>query len=117
MIRKFVELDHQKGHRIGVGRIILPAVLLHGTFDAILMAINVYIEMAWATGDHDNNGTLPYNALLVNVTAWAGISLTMLVGILWYFRENRRQRLRLILLEQKEETKLSGVSNEEAEIL
>ena len=106
MIRKFVEGDNQDGHRIGVGRIIMPAVILHGTFDAILMGINVFIETAWDRYLEENEGKVgddePYDALIVNLVAWIGITVVMFAGILWYYRENRAQRLRLILLEEQE---------------
>jgi len=106
VIRKFVESSDQPGgHRIGVGRIILPAVILHGTFDAILMGINVFVETAWDSYLRDNEGNItdedPYNAFVVNLVAWVSITVTMFLGILWYVRENRAQRLRLILLEEQ----------------
>jgi hypothetical protein len=108
MIRKFVELDSDKGHRVGVGRIVLPAVLLHGTFDAILMGVNVYVEMAWEKYLKENNGIVneedgpPYNALLVNIVTWASVIGLMILSFLWYYRENRSQRARLILLEAQD---------------
>jgi hypothetical protein len=40
MIRKFIEEKHCGERNVGVGRIIFPSVILHGTFDAILMCIN-----------------------------------------------------------------------------
>jgi len=106
MIRKFVESTDDNGHRIGAGRIILPAVILHGSFDAVLMGINVFIETAWETYLEANDGEMPdeppYNALVVNVVAWVSISLLMLGGIMWYYRENRAQHQRLIVLEEQE---------------
>merc|ERR1711957_551275 len=102
MIRKFVETEHVDGHRIGVGRIILPAVIMHGTFDAILLGINVFIETSWDDymeangGNIDEENPIPYNAFIVNLVAWLSITFVMLAGFVWYFKENRRQRLRLI---------------------
>lgn len=113
MIRKFVESDNDNGHRIGVGRIVLPAILLHGTFDAILMAINVYVETAWqyyielTKGDIDPNNP-PYNVIAVNTVAWISISVVMLVGLIWYYREHRNQRQRLLLLETAEKNRRKG---------
>jgi len=114
MVRKFVETQDVNGHRIGVGRIILPAVIMHGTFDAILLGINVFIETSWddyleanAGNIDDENGT-PYNPVVVNVVAWLSITVVMLAGFLWYFRENRRQRLRLIELEEQERANQAG---------
>ena len=110
MIRKFVECEDDNNHRVGVGRIILPAVIMHGSFDAVLLGINVYIETSWDDYLEENEGNVeegatPYNAIIVNVVAWMSIILVMVGGILWYYRENRDQQLRLILLEEKEKAK------------
>jgi len=103
MIRKFVETSEDDGHRIGVGRIILPAVILHGTFDAVLMGINIFIEIAWDNYLEEHEGKIgedqPYNAVVLNIVAWMSITGVMLAGIIWYFRENRKQRIRLKHLE------------------
>jgi hypothetical protein len=113
MIRKFVEHDGDAGHRIGVGRIIVPAILLHGTFDAILMGINVYVETAWDKYLEENEGNIgdedPYNSFIVNLVAWISITVTMFFGLIWYYRQYRSQRLRLILLEEKDKA-LVGVA-------
>ena len=107
MVRKFVECAaDENDHRIGVGRIVMPAILLHGSFDAILYGINIYMESRWDQYKKENNGNVdddakPYNAALVNLLAWMSIILVMLLGILWFYRENRRQRQRLKLLEEQ----------------
>lgn len=104
MVRKFVESSHENGHRIGVGRIVLPAIILHGTFDAILLGINVFVETAWDKYLAENEGNIteedPYNAFIVNLSAWISITAVMLIGLLWYYLQNRSQRLRLIMLEE-----------------
>jgi hypothetical protein len=108
MIRKFVENETVNGHRIGVGRIILPAVILHGTFDAVLMGINVFVETSWDQYLEKNGGNVgeeaPYNAILVNAVAWISITAIMLLGMAWYFRENRSQRNRLKLMEEADKS-------------
>ena len=113
MIRKFVEGKNDNGHRIGVGRIVLPAILLHGTFDAILMCINVYVETAWDFYLEMTNGQIdpddpPYNVYAVNLVAWISISVIMLAGLIWYYRENRNQRQRLLVLETEEKNRRRG---------
>jgi hypothetical protein len=110
MIRKFVECTDDNNHRIGVGRIMLPAVILHGTFDAILLSINIFVESSWdrylkANGGNVEDGSSPYNPLVVNLVAWSSVVSIMLMGILWYYRENRNQRLRLILLEERDKAR------------
>ena len=122
VIRKLVENENYNGHRIGVGRIVLPAVILHGSFDAVLMCINVFIETANAAYLEKNGGKVvegeePYNSLVVNLIAWISIVFILITGLLWYFHENRKQRARLIILEECEKnaraealgaTKVSG---------
>ncbi|KAG7339692.1 hypothetical protein IV203_025263 [Nitzschia inconspicua] len=113
MVRKFVETDEVNGHRIGVGRIILPAVIMHGSFDAILLGINVFIETSWDNYLERNAGVVdpenpPYNPVVVNGVAWFSIIMVMLLGMAWYIRENRNQRARLILLEEQEKAREIG---------
>lgn len=109
MIRKFVEHDNPNGHRVGVGRIILPAVILHGSFDAVLMGINVFVETSWDDYLEENDGTAePYNAFAVNLVAWICITAIMIGGLLWYYRENRKQRTRLKVLEEQDKTLQAG---------
>ena len=109
MIRKFVESTNDSGHRIGVGRIILPAVLVHGSFDAVLMAINVFIETAWDNYLEENDGNVgngsAYNSVVLNILAWAGIVGVMVLGFMWYYREYRRQRERLMVIDELESRK------------
>ena len=99
MIKKFIE---QPQSHIGVGRIILPAVMLHGTFDAILLSITTYIETKYdemyENGGNEADG-LPFNALVVNIVAWTSILALMLFSFGWYMLQNRRQTKRLALIE------------------
>ena len=107
MIHKFIEQKHTEKKNIGVGRIIFPAVLLHGTFDAILMSINAYIEAKWdryyeENDDMDDDAMIvPYNAALVNMFAWVGIIGVMAVSFGWYTLKNQYQMLALARIEQK----------------
>jgi len=115
MIRKFIEGTRLNGHRIGVGRIISPAVMLHGTFDAILMGINVYVESAWDAYLEENEGREdgegePYNPKTVNFVAWLGICAVTLIGLLYHIREHRSQQSRLILLEEEDNLEPSYIS-------
>ena len=114
MVRKFVEGTTLNNHRIGVGRIILPAVMLHGTFDAILMGINVYVESAWDAYLEENEGRVgdgePYNPRTVNFVAWCSICMVTLIGFLWHLKEHRNQQSRLILLEEEDKEEPSYIS-------
>ena len=99
MIRKFVE---EPQNHLGVGRIILPAVMLHGTFDAILLSITTYIESKYdqfyENGGNDEDG-LPFNPVAVNIFAWTSIIGLMTFSFGWYTFQNRRQMKRLALIQ------------------
>ncbi|KAL3799533.1 hypothetical protein HJC23_008660 [Cyclotella cryptica] len=105
MIKKFIEEKDGSDHNVGVGRIVLPAVLLHGTFDAILMVINAYVESRWDEFYEENDdyeeGFVPYNALLLNVIAWVSIIGVMVFSFGWYSYQNQVQNIRLMKIEQK----------------
>jgi hypothetical protein len=101
MIRKFIEEKHGGERNIGVGRIIFPAVLLHGTFDAILMCVNAYIDASYdryyTNGGTDDDATWvqPYNELAINLIAVLGVLLVMTISFGWYSYQHKLQMLRL----------------------
>ena len=101
MIRKFIEEKHGAARNMGVGKIIFPAILLHGTFDAILMCVNAFIEASWDSyyedGGRDDDATYeaPFNVLLVNLIAAIGILGVMGLSFAWYTYQNRLQISRL----------------------
>jgi len=101
MIRKFIEEKHGAARNMGVGKIIFPAILLHGTFDAILMCVNAFIEASWdryyenGGGDDDATYEAPFNVLLVNLIAAIGILGVMGLSFAWYTYQNRLQISRL----------------------
>ena len=114
MIRKFIEEKHGGARNIGVGKIILPAVLLHGTFDAILMCVNAYIESAW-DAYYDNGGgdddEVPFNVLAVNLIAGLGIISVMALSFGWYTHQNQLQMLRLAKYDAKDKSSGRGRFN------
>lgn len=109
MIKKFIEEKHGGTDHIGVGKVILPAVLLHGTFDAILMSITAYIESSWDNfyekNDDYEDGFLPYNPIIVNACAWVGIIGVMIVSFGWYTYQNQVQMIKLMRIEQKNQSR------------
>jgi len=107
MIQKFVENapDSQKHHQIGVGRIVLPAVILHGLFDAIILGINIYTEISTEDYLTKNSGNIEdgaemYDSTLVKAVAWGGVTLIMILGSVWYYLHHRKQSRRLRGMEQ-----------------
>ena len=103
MIRKFIEDKEEYGRRnIGIGKIIFPAVLLHGTFDAILLCANAYVGSQWndyyESGEYYGDDHEPYNVLAVNLITAGGIIGVMVLGFSWYSHQNKLQMLRLAKL-------------------
>jgi len=116
VIRKYIECDTDYTRRIGVYRIIFPAVIMHGSFDAVLLGINIYMETSWDAYLKENEGNLdpdhpPYDPFVVNLVAWLSLIGIMFSGLFWYFRENRQQRERLIVLEEKEKGTLMNTDS------
>jgi hypothetical protein len=105
MIKKFIEEKTIKERNVGVGRIVFPAILLHGTFDAILMVVNSYVESRWddfyEENDDYEDGFTPYNPIIVNAVAWVSIIGVMIFSFGWYSYQNQLQQLRLLKIEQK----------------
>lgn len=105
MIRKFIEEKTGRERNVGVGKIVFPAVLLHGTFDAILMVVNSYVESKWddfyEENDDYEDGFTPYNPVVVNAIAWVTIIGVMIFSFGWYTYQNQMQQLRLMKIEHR----------------
>uniref|UniRef100_A0A7S2K0I1 Uncharacterized protein n=1 Tax=Leptocylindrus danicus TaxID=163516 RepID=A0A7S2K0I1_9STRA len=96
---------------VGIGRVILPAVMLHGLFDFVLMLlgfIGQHVSDGSAdesTGDDTNNNTADdsdeQDLELDSITILSFVLSIVLVigGIVYYFVCARRQRARLMLLD------------------
>lgn len=97
IIRKFVE-DDATSNNLGSGKMVLPAIVLHGSFDCIIMFVNEYIEYHEYI-DGDDAVSSAYSVILVNLIAGLGILGVMLLGIFWYFRQNKEQKVRLKTME------------------
>ena len=117
MIRRCVEQPAKRQEpKIRVRRIVLPAVVLHGSFDAVLDGLAVFNEYAGITGSTDggrgggeaqgSNDSSSIKHLVSNIVAWVGVSVIMLVGLAWYIREYSQQQLRLKALEDRKRKKM-----------
>jgi len=95
VVKRDVEL--QRGFHIG--KIILPAIILHGTFDAILMIMSLAEES-------DNEDNLEIS--LSDLVACFGIFVCLFVGIGWYYNESKWQRVRLEEMQQREDELVAG---------
>ena len=94
VIEKFLEEIDENSSSIGVGSILLPAILLHGSFDAILMTVNSIID-----NTVENSGGVGYDFTVLNIIAGSLVIGVVLFGLIWYYVKNRSQKARLKLLE------------------
>ena len=106
MNQKFLEKD-EISTKVGVGKIVLPAIICHGSFDAVLLMINHYVNNSWEeyfqNGGDYNEGALPYNAFLINFIA-ASLSVgIMILGLAYFMNEKRKQSARLKEIEVENE--------------
>ena len=83
IIRKFLENDEAGSKRIGAGRIVLPAILLHGSFDAVIMIVSSCIDR------YSNSQSI------VNAIGGCSLIIVMLGFTVWYYIQNRQQKHRL----------------------
>lgn len=98
IIRKFIEED--TSIHLGTGKMVLPAIILHGCFDSVIMSVNEYIELSWDNYNKNMDGGsgedyTPYNSILVNLIAGMSIIGVMLFGFFWYSRQHKSQKVRL----------------------
>lgn len=73
------DLEGESSHQLG--RIIFPAVMIHGTFDFVLWFVDFLV------GDNYT----PFWA----ITVWVLAELIVVAGVVYYFRESIAQRGRL----------------------
>ena len=96
VIKKYVEKDTE----IGVGRIILSAVLMHGSFDASLMVLNGLQEETW-NFFIDEYFETDYNVpLAISILAWLGVVCALGYGIYFYHKQSKEQKVRLLSIEE-----------------
>jgi hypothetical protein len=98
VIKKFVEYHPKFSSQganfssVGVGTVVMPAIIVHGSFDAILMIVSLYAE-------RPNDGSI--NVERLSHVAWIGAFFTMVLGMIWYIIQSRHQKKRLRILEEK----------------
>ena len=98
VIQKFLEEPDSNSGRIGVGKIVLPAVILHGSFDGVLMTVNSFIDFAIEQAQNQGGqGYVDYDYL--NLIAGVAVIAVMIAGLLWYYIKNRFQKARLKIYE------------------
>ncbi len=117
VIEKFLEEINESSRRIGVGRIIFPAILLHGSFDAILMTINSVIDAVIEDAEERGGGDIEANFMLLDIVAGSIVLGVMFSGLLWYYIKNRAQKGKLKLLEPVQKPSYSNEKEGGIELL
>ncbi len=116
VIQKFLEDPEKIPYRLGVGKIVLPSIILHGSFDAILMTVNSIIDMALE--DAENQGGKGGNDFeFLDLIAGVTVIAVMLIGLLWYYIKNRLQKARLKLMEGPTTTNTAARHEDGIELL
>ena len=88
--------DLEKTPSVGIGKLLLPAVFLHGTFDFSLMVLG-YLN---PVGEEDeNNEEMSAAALMLTIVSFAISLVLVLMGFCYYFAQAKAQRARLALLD------------------
>jgi len=96
VIKKYIEKDSS----IGVGRIIFPAMIMHGSFDAFLMFLSALEEQPWNYYNEDyfeQDHSVPW---IVSILFWSAVLCTISIGALYYKTESEEQRFRLMDIEE-----------------
>eukprot|EP00540_Astrosyne_radiata_P021404 CAMPEP_0116836716 /NCGR_PEP_ID=MMETSP0418-20121206/8254_1 /TAXON_ID=1158023 /ORGANISM="Astrosyne radiata, Strain 13vi08-1A" /LENGTH=329 /DNA_ID=CAMNT_0004466523 /DNA_START=280 /DNA_END=1269 /DNA_ORIENTATION=+ len=95
-----VKRDLEKDPKIGLGRIILPAILLHGSFDFILMLESV---LTYTPIPHDASFPPPITKLKpADFIGLAIASGVILLFIVYYAVASKKQRLRLKAMDEQQ---------------
>jgi magnesium-transporting ATPase (P-type) len=80
------DLEGMQQH-YSIGKILLPAILLHGTFDFSLMLISVIGQHSNNDEDNDNDEEIISTNILIISLICLGVSiLVVLIGICYYFK-------------------------------
>jgi len=94
VIKKYIE----GRQNIGVGKIIIPAILLHGSFDAVLLVVNLFAEYYQGY----------YNPLLLHSLTLLAIVGIIFLAMFWYWDQRCNQRLRLIDMINEEDDQMAA---------
>jgi len=93
---------------MGLGRILFPALLLHGSFDFALM----FLELLLRSSDHDNDDGKPVaspddpdivvsEALQQQLPGIICSICIVLIGIIYFVVQTIRQRRRLVAMDER----------------
>jgi hypothetical protein len=131
VVKKYIELDpsrdptnvelHVERVKIGVGTTILPAVLLHGSFDAVLMVVTLFLSSSETSDEEDDaiNQSKQSSTAdeILNIVAWVFVITITIAGAVWYFSQKSQQKVRLQKLDDEGAYSSNQEGNRNAPIL
>jgi hypothetical protein len=80
----------EKDANVGIGQIIFPSVLLHGSYDFVIMLLNFIVNIGEKKRDQDES-----EPMIVTIMALISSIGFVICGALYYIRESRSQSRRL----------------------
>jgi len=80
----------EKDVSVGIGQIILPSILLHGSYDFVIMLLNFLVTVSRQKKDQDEP-----EPMIVTIIALISSVGFVICGSLYYIRESRAQSSRL----------------------
>lgn len=131
VVKKYIELDpsrdptnadlHAQRTKIGVGVTIAPAVILHGSFDAVLMVVTLFLSSSQAADQGDDVAAQSEESTaldeFLNIFAWVGVISITIAGAVWYFSQKAQQKIRLQKLDDEIASSANQKGNGNAPIL
>jgi hypothetical protein len=85
------QLENDKS--IGVGRIIFPALMLHGSYDFSIMAFNLLTTLS--EDEENDEEVLNIIVLIYGMCTFIASILFVIGGALYYRKESNAQKVRL----------------------
>lgn len=98
--------DLERQRNVGIGRIIAPAILLHGTFDFVLMAAAFLQQVRKIKEGNDDDSDLPKeddsNAVMTadDIPAMVFSVGLVIIGYIYYVLQSRAQNKRLTAMDR-----------------
>jgi len=112
VVKKYIEFDPshspadvelwKRRKNIGVGKIIFPAVVLHGFFDAVLMIIGVILSGDEDESYYNEGSSASARSIVLNVFTWLCVITLTGLGLVWYIKQKHTQKIRLQALDERE---------------
>jgi len=81
------------------GRILLPAILFHGTYDFLLLWVDFLVSLKRSDGYHDNDDEALEVGSHAVIASYAISAVVMGAALFWFFKKSKAQSERLAALD------------------